>query len=92
MVQRPPQEGAFFDGSTGSPGAVRGSGPHGVLLIRLPIERTSLLGFQGSVSSGVARGLLRAACVAGWRYPPKEEVPVSHSCSMQGLLIVENAG
>ena len=29
---------------------------------------------------------------AGWSYPPQEEVPVSSSCSMQGLLIAENAG
>ena len=50
------------------------------------------LGSARSVSSDVVGGLLRAACVAGWRYPPKEEVPVSHSCSMQGLLIAENAG
>ncbi|MDM7938284.1 MAG: hypothetical protein QUV06_12600 [Cyanobium sp. CZS 48M] len=30
--------------------------------------------------------------VAGWLYPPKEEVPVSHSSMTQGLLIAENAG
>jgi hypothetical protein len=28
----------------------------------------------------------------GWLYPPKEEVPVSHSSMTQGLLIAENAG
>ena len=33
-----------------------------------------------------------AASVAGWRYPPQEEVPVSSSCFSKGLLIVENAG
>ena len=60
--------------------------------IRLSIHRVMLLGSARSVSSDVVGGLLRAACVAGWRYPPKEEVPVSHSCSMQGLLIAENAG
>ncbi len=31
-------------------------------------------------------------CIAGWQQSPKEEVPVSSSCSMQGLLIAENAG
>jgi hypothetical protein len=30
--------------------------------------------------------------VTGWLYPPKEEVPVSHSSMTQGLLIAENAG
>jgi hypothetical protein len=28
----------------------------------------------------------------GWPKSPQEEVPVSSSCSMQGLLIAENAG
>jgi hypothetical protein len=31
-------------------------------------------------------------CIAGWQQSPKEEVPVSSSYSMQGLLIAENAG
>jgi hypothetical protein len=56
------------------------------------VDGPALLRFAGSVSSGVAGGVLLAAGVAGWRYPPQEEVPVSSSCSMQGLLIAENAG
>ena len=50
---------------------------------------------MGSASSEVVqRGPWprRTERFAGWFYPPQEEVPVSSSCSMQGLLIAENAG
>jgi hypothetical protein len=30
--------------------------------------------------------------IAGWLQSPEEEVPVSSSCFIQGLLIAENAG
>jgi hypothetical protein len=50
----------------------------------------------GTVSSGVGPGKPSGEagfeCITGWQQSPKEEVPVSHSCSKQGLLIVENAG
>ncbi len=36
-------------------------------------------------------GLGGAECIAGWLQSPVEEVPVSSSCFIQGLLIAENA-
>jgi hypothetical protein len=51
-----------------------------------------------SVSSAVEQpgrtcaGRARSEDDTGWPYPPKEEVPVSHSSMTQGLLIAENAG
>ena len=48
---------------------------------------------MGSVSSDVAPGLrLRRRIRRRLASSPQEEVSVSHSCSIKGLLIVENAG
>ena len=50
------------------------------------------LGLLRSVSSGVVQGWSLRRKHRRLTPSPKEEVPVSSSCSMQGLLIAENAG
>jgi hypothetical protein len=51
------------------------------------------LGSAGFVSSDVGLGLVsNPEGVAGWLYPPKEEVSMQSSCFTKGLLIVEKAG
>ena len=57
-------------------------------LTSLELLRTVSSDVEPEKPSGVAG----FECIAGWQQSPKEEVPVSHSCSKQGLLIAENAG